>query len=372
MRKQPLILVVDDSKASNLVMKAILTQEGFLVQVAYNGPDAREIAYNLKPDLIMLDIEMPGENGFETFKKLGESPATSEIPVIFISAVSNVADKVKGLELGAVDYITKPYETREVIARARLHLRLSRAHKAMLENQRNRLKEITKAQQEILIKPEDLTEASFRVIYEPKMEAGGDFYDVIPLGDDIFAYFCADVSGHDVGSSLATSALKALVHQNAGPLYEPVETLKIINSVLSSIIAEGKYLTVCYALLNRKRKVLKIVSAGHPPLIYQRKDEEPFYLECTGDVLGVFDNIVLETLEVQVNEGDRFYMYTDGIIEGNTNVKMTRNEGKEMLLNCVRASHELSLDKAVSYIILQIFPEDVIPDDDILILGVEV
>ncbi|MDA3940712.1 MAG: response regulator, partial [Spirochaetia bacterium] len=182
-RKVPEILIVDDVKTNLLILRTILGKEGFNVLEAQDGITAMELALNNIPDLILLDIMMPGEDGFETCSKLKADSLTASIPVIFISALSDIEKKVKGFELGAVDYITKPFESAEVLIRTKLHLRLSRARKNLIEDQRNRLKQLTKAQQDILVKPENLPKANFAVKYLPMLEAGGDFYDVIPFNE---------------------------------------------------------------------------------------------------------------------------------------------------------------------------------------------
>ncbi len=368
----PIILIVDDVKTNLLILKSILQKEGFHVLEAMNGASAREIAFKQTPNLILLDIMMPGENGFETCAKLKANPVTAGIPVLFISALSDIDKKVKGFDVGAVDYITKPFENAEILIRTKLHLRLSNARKILIEDQRNRLKQLTKAQQEILVKPEDLPDASFAVKYLPVLEAGGDFYDVIPLSEDIFGYFCADVSGHDLGSSLATSAFKALIHQNAGLLYSPKETLQIVNSVLCKVLGDDIYLTAVYVLVNRLKKEIKIVSAGHPPVIYFSSDGHPFPVETTGDVIGMFDNIVLEVKNFKVRKGDRFFLYTDGIIEADGSGKITRAAGLQRLLTSIGKTREISLENSIGNIMTGLFPSGKTADDDILLMGVEI
>ncbi|MBW4491650.1 MAG: response regulator [Oscillatoria princeps RMCB-10] len=119
------ILLVDDSPTNLKVLTGAITSCGWEILVATEGETALELAEYAKPDLILLDVMMPGIDGFETCCQLKAKPETCEIPVIFMTALSDTVDKVKGLSLGAVDYITKPFQQEEVIARVRLHLRLS-------------------------------------------------------------------------------------------------------------------------------------------------------------------------------------------------------------------------------------------------------
>jgi len=118
------ILIVDDTPTNIKVLFNLLKESGFKVLVANSGEAALSNLEKVTPDLILLDIQMPGIDGFETCRRLKDNPATREIPVIFMTAFSDVEHKVKGLELGAVDYITKPFQHEEVLARVKVHLKM--------------------------------------------------------------------------------------------------------------------------------------------------------------------------------------------------------------------------------------------------------
>jgi signal transduction histidine kinase len=118
------ILIVDDNPANLDVLSDFLDSSGFEVLVAQDGMSAIDKVNYAPPHLILLDIMMPGIDGFETCRRLKANPDTQEIPIIFTSALADTVDKVKGLSLGAVDYITKPFQQEEVLARVRLHLKL--------------------------------------------------------------------------------------------------------------------------------------------------------------------------------------------------------------------------------------------------------
>ncbi|MGV0027716.1 response regulator [Phormidesmis priestleyi] len=118
------ILIVDDNPTNLSVLSQTLESVGFEVRVAIDGASALEKVNNQLPELILLDIEMPGMNGFEACSQLKLNATTQDIPVIFMTALADTANKVKGLSLGAVDYITKPFEREEVLARVNVHLQL--------------------------------------------------------------------------------------------------------------------------------------------------------------------------------------------------------------------------------------------------------
>ncbi|MDH5757901.1 MAG: response regulator, partial [Nitrospinota bacterium] len=137
------VLIVDDTPRNIQILGSSLRQHGFLVSVAQSGEQALEIAGKALPDLILLDIMMPGIDGYQTLSMLKENDLTAHIPVIFITAVVEKDEVVKGLEMGAVDYITKPFNSREVISRVSTHVNLKKSNEIILE-ERNRAVEATR------------------------------------------------------------------------------------------------------------------------------------------------------------------------------------------------------------------------------------
>ncbi|MBD2203253.1 hybrid sensor histidine kinase/response regulator [Calothrix sp. FACHB-1219] len=125
------ILVVDDNPTNIQVLFDILSEIGYRVAIAKSGEAALQRLQSYQPDLILLDVMMPGIDGFETCQRLKAEANTRDIPVIFMTALSDTVDKVKGLSLGAVDYITKPIQHEEALARIRVHLQLHNSQKIL-------------------------------------------------------------------------------------------------------------------------------------------------------------------------------------------------------------------------------------------------
>jgi len=368
MDETPRVLVVDDEPVNVKLLEWILRDAGFCVDTALSGPEGRALARANQPDLIVLDVMMPDEDGFSTCAALKADPFTLDIPVIFISGVGEVDFKVQGLQIGGVDYITKPFAKEEVLARVRLHIKLRRANMALIQAQAAKINQIRDAQQAILIKPEDLPEAGFAVAYIPVLEAGGDFYDVFSITDKEYGYFVADVSGHDLGASFTTSSLKALVSQNTGPLYSPQETIRNINAVLRVMFKDGRHLTASQVRLNRAKLAITVVNAGHPPPILVSGGED-LVLESQGDLLGVFESVHLEVLERRVADGDRIFLYTDGLIEDFAG-RVNRDAGLKALREACRDTAGLPLPQAINEITGRLTSGH--PGDDVVLLGVEV
>jgi sigma-B regulation protein RsbU (phosphoserine phosphatase) len=364
----PTILVVDDTAINLELVRSVLDAEGFLTLTAENGPDAFQIARTHQPDLILLDVLMPGESGFETCARLKSDAATADIPIIFLSSLDDVKSKVAGLKMGGVDYITKPMHGEEVLARVRVHLRIRANNRALVEQQRVRLNQLHDAQQAILVRPGELPEANFAVYYKPLEEAGGDCYDVVHLGTGIFAYFVADISGHGPGAAFLTSAVKALLRQYAGPMFSPEDTMRGVDSVMGQMLGDEQYLTACYARLNRQTHRLSVISAGHPPLILVSREGVSQTVELDSDPLGIFGGAILQRTDIGVSRGDRFFMYSDGLIESSPGGG--RREGLARLVDACVRNRTLPLAASVDAIVEQLSGDAA--KDDLLLLAAEV
>lgn len=134
--QQDTILIVDDIPTNIKVLLDFLHYSNFSVSVAKNGESALKKAQEELPQLILLDVMMPGIDGFETCRRLKANPKTKDIPVIFMTALSDVVDKVKGLQVGAVDYITKPFQHEEVLARINVHLELRKTQLKLVQQEK--------------------------------------------------------------------------------------------------------------------------------------------------------------------------------------------------------------------------------------------
>jgi len=167
-QKNSLILVVDDSYTNLLIISSLLKYSGFDVSIASDGESAlQQVECSKLPDLILLDLVMPGIDGFETCKRLKSNPTTSDIPVIFMTGMADIDSKVKALELGAVDYIIKPFQSEEVLARLKTHLQLRNLTKTLEFRVAERTSELTQALAE-------LQASQSQLIQKEKMSALGN------------------------------------------------------------------------------------------------------------------------------------------------------------------------------------------------------
>jgi sigma-B regulation protein RsbU (phosphoserine phosphatase) len=187
----------------------------------------------------------------------------------------------------------------------------------------------------------------------------------------MFGYFVSDVSGHDIKTSYITAAVNALLKQNCTPIYNPAESMRMINDVLMEILPDGIYLTACYAKLNRKKKTLSIVNAGHPPLVYLPKEGEARFIEMDGDVLGIFNEVYYGQEDIKVTPGDRFFLYSDGLIEKASLKKLWPKCLPELLEACRRVK-DIPVQGSATELARLLLDQIDMPEDDVVVLGVEV
>jgi len=363
----PLVFVVDDDAS------IVRTINGFMKRAGFRTAGAGDIAAaltgirDLRPDLILLDINLPDGSGFDLCRKLNGEASAFTTPILFISASEDISSKVHGFEVGGVDYITKPIVGAEVIARVRTHLRLKRAYERLAELQAERVQQIANAQQTLMPRPEDIPEARFQVSIRQVLSAGGDFYDVIPVGQGIVDYLVADASGHNLAASLWTASLKALATEYAGPLNLPREIVRAINSSLCRILPKGAFFTLTYARLNHQTGRLILINAGHPPAIIVRVEgNEPLIVRQEGDVVGAFADADFGLTELTLHAGDRLFLYSDGLIETGG----AYEEGLDRLACACMSRRSLPLEELIPAVVDDVLAS-LCPADDTLIVGVE-
>ena len=313
------ILVVDDSPTNLQVLVRTLEGSGHRILAAKDGPTALDIARRAQPDLILLDVMMPGMDGFEVCRTLKADETTKRILVIFLSALGEVSDKVSGLELGAIDYITKPIQGEEVMARVAVHL--SRQHLLReVRRSRDRLdKELAgAAQMQRQLLPPTMPKhdsVSFGSFYQTSRHAGGDYYDVLPLGDDRLGVLVADVSGHGAPAAIVMAMIRAVVHTYPGIADDPPAVLHYINRHFQFLWETPMYATAVYAVVDAKRRTVRVSSAGHPLPLTSRKGEVSSPALDTAMCL-LWDELGdVPCVEVAIAPGDRWVFFTDGITD---------------------------------------------------------
>lgn len=384
-KKHQTILVVDDDVSIVKFVEFILVRHGYRVQIARNGQKALLQMEKDPPDLILLDCVMPGIDGFELCRRIRENSDYDDVPVIFITAKTDSQDIAKGFLIGGADYVTKPIDHIQLMARINTQIELAVARRqlrqraAELESivgkQTIRLDQVRDGQQQLLVDPAAVAGIQTAVRFQAAYEAGGDFYDIVRLGEDVYGFLVADVSGHDLGTAYLTGALKALTASFTNETLSVTETFFMLNNSLNKFLDPIQYATACYVKYSPSRRELKLISAGHPGPLIQTIDGDVQYTEIVGDVLGMYDIIRCETREIIVQPGERLYLYTDGLIEGLKDSEgkiQNRQWGIEALRKKLIAKQSDPLQITVDSIVDELIEEySGVVGDDILLMGIE-
>ncbi|SKB12130.1 putative Histidine kinase [Planktothrix sp. PCC 11201] len=316
------ILIVDDEAVNRQVLFNNLSLHQYAVFQASNGEETLElIAKGLRPDVILLDVMMPKMTGYEVTQKLREQFNQTELPIILLTAKTQVQDIVTGLNMGANDYMMKPFAKDELLARIKTHVNISRLQ---TENLRlaTELEVTRRLQQMILPKPEELAAISGLEIVgfmEPAEEVGGDYYDVLET-DGVVTFGIGDVTGHGLESGI----LMLMAQMGIRTLTEiretnPIQFLTILNNTLYKNVARmnvDRNLTL--AILNYYQGLLT-VSGQHEEILIVRSDGKIERIDTMdlGIPIALDENITefINSITVELKTGDGVVLYTDGITE---------------------------------------------------------
>ena len=335
------ILIVDDNPTNLQLLFHTLAGRGHRVLVADSGATALKIAARARPELILLDIMMPEMDGYEVCRRICNNPETAESSVIFLSALNKTEDKVMGLRLGAVDYITKPFEPAEVIARVETHLTIQRLRRSLeLRN-----KELQAANQRM----HDDMAAAARVqgallpdkvpgnpsidaawAWHPSDQLAGDSLNIFAFDERYLGVYVLDVSGHGVPAALLSvtvsrsltpysdsfSLVTDSVRGEQGfTIVDPTEVANRLNRVYPMNPEARLFFTIIYGIIDTSNGEFRYVAAGHPgPLVVRYSGEVEMH-EATGIPIGVLEQASYDEGRVQLQPGDRLFAYTDGIYE---------------------------------------------------------
>ena len=346
--------MVDDSPENIDLLGNILNHD-YEIKVALSGEKALKIAGSEKsPDIILLDIMMPGMDGYEVCRRLKSDAKTQDIPVIFVTSMSEVEDETKGLEVGAVDYITKPIRSPIVQARVKSHIELKEARE-YLKNQNEILErrvdertrevldlqrvefELRAAQEKVenelsiaaqiqrSILPSNFpafpehSEFDLYAMMLPAREVGGDFYDFFFVDDDHLAVIIADVSDKGVPAALFTMISRTIIRSVVRQRKSPSQVLAETNDLLCEGNDTGMFVTVFLAYYHLPSGHFTYSNGGHnPALSFGPNGAGKKLARKHGPALGVRSGLSykedIETLE----PGQIIVLYTDGVTEASS------------------------------------------------------
>lgn len=345
--EKKLLLVVDDAPANLHVVRSILKDE-FKIRVATSGAKALDLVRAKPyPDLILLDITMPEMDGYEVCGLLKATPEIRDIPVIFLTGKTETEDETKGFEVGAVDYIHKPFSPAVVKARVHTHLVLREAREQLARQLLDINNELEMAREiQLSILPHEIPKIGGLAIaarYIPMSLVAGDFYDFVIVDEKRLGILVADVSGHGLPAALIASMLKVALAAQSPHAFDPGRVLSGLNQTLCGNF-RNHFVTAAYAFVDTEKNSIKYAGAGHPPLLLWRESSMGIteVLE-NGLLLGLFPDAPYSVAEVYVEPGDKLVLYTDGILE--TRSPSKEEFGTDLFKVFLESKHNLKADE---------------------------
>ena len=322
------ILLVDDDRIHSRILEVRLQSQGYRIEVVDSGERALAAARRCPPTVILCDWLMAGMDGLEVCRAFKADPALKAAYFILLTSRSRVEDRVEGLDCGADDFLSKPVDPEELLARVRSGIRLHQANERLktmaeeLRQQKARLdQELEEAASYVRsLLPKGIS-GPLRVDsrFEPCHELGGDSFDFFWLDEDHFVVYLADGSGHGLAAAFPSISVHNQLRSRSLPvdLRDPAAVLHTLNSGFQMERHQGRYLTMWYGVFQPSSRTLRYASAGHPPaLLRSRTEAFPCsWLQGEGMAVGLFEDSTYDLQTLEVGEGACLLVYSDGLYE---------------------------------------------------------
>jgi phosphoserine phosphatase RsbU/P len=401
------ILVVDDDESNRESLRRRLARHGYTVITAADGQSALDMIERQSFHLVLLDVMMPGMSGLEVLDRVRQRLSNTDLPIIMATARDQSEDIVAALDSGANDYVTKPLDFAVVLARVRTQVLLKQSvdraseleHKLSARNldleaanaklelhslrTARELEAAARVQKTFLPSASPkVPDCSFAWVFEPCQQLAGDSLNILLLDKEHVAFYVLDVSGHGVAASLlavaATRLLSAVGYEDSIILQSrdgamipvpPSQVASTLNKRFAWNSATAQFMTLFYAVLNTRTRILTYVSAGHPGAIQIARGKEPRMLEGSGFPIGVGE--AYEDHEVRLERGDRVYLYSDGVTEAMN--PLADMFGSDRLMSALHRGLSKSLSESVAALQAEVvaWHAGETSKDDISVLAVE-
>ena len=335
------ILVTDDNLPSSMLLAKLLEKLGYDVSIAANGKEAWEILQTTSISFVITDWIMPVMDGLELCKKIRSTDFGHYVYTVILTSKEEKKEMIEGLEAGADDFIVKPFDKDELFVKIRTGERILQLEKSKEEQNRKLVDAYTtikkdleaaaKIQLSLLPKSDAIISGvEFDWLFMPAAFIAGDILNYFWLVDDYIGFYLLDVAGHGIPSALLSITLSRYLspvdNQDSPlkkflvipPYYEytrPRDVVQDLNHRFQTDDDSMQYFTMIYGIINARTGKVKITQAGHPSPIHVMKNGHVSFIGSGGFPVGIFPEATYEEHELTLESGDRFILYSDGIIE---------------------------------------------------------
>ena len=382
---EPHILVVDDNDDNRYTLTLYLDLEGYKhVTTAQDGEEAIARLKTDRFDVVLLDLQMPKVDGHQVLAWLNEQAHLRDLPVIMISALSEMNGVARSIELGAVDYLLKPFNP--VLLRARLAATLEKkrlrdefnAHLARLEAEVEAARRLQMGMvPQAFPQPTPDCPIDLHASMEPAREVGGDLYDFFRMEDGRLGFLVGDVSGKGMPAALFMAHTKSLIRIASelmrapdGSVASPAEIVTRVNRELCQDNNDMMSVTMFFAVLAPATGEMTYCNAGHNPPYRLGVATLAAIDDAKGSILGVIPDAGYETGRLSLEPGETIYLFTDGVTEANNAADELFAEARlEAVLRGVAGQTSAEVVKSVSAAVRE-FVGSGLPSDDITMMAV--
>jgi sigma-B regulation protein RsbU (phosphoserine phosphatase) len=324
------ILIVDDNPVNLIIVEKILQSEGYRDCITASsafelyrllGIDSAEPA-ELGADLILMDLMMPEIDGMEACRRIQQEERLKDIPIIIVTALGDSNKLAEALDAGATDYIMKPINKVELMARIRVALRLKYEKDWHIERDRkirNELDLAKQVQRSVLSHPIDNENIRITANYYPSFELAGDMYSWFRIDEHRYGVILLDMMGHGISSSLVCMFISSVLKDTITRLVDPElvinELNRYMNQLYSMELFIHYYFTAIYLVIDTNRKTIEYVNAGHPPGLAVKADGSAVEMDQGSCAVGFFEQIEIKKAKIEYEDHVRLFLFTDGLLE---------------------------------------------------------
>ncbi|WP_337098375.1 PP2C family protein-serine/threonine phosphatase [Paenibacillus sp. YIM B09110] len=335
------ILIVDDNATNQLIVKAILNKAGYddlrMASSAMELYGLLGIGNDMDPEaqaeLILMDLMMPEIDGLEACKRILADERYRDVPIIFVTAVGDSSKMAEAMDAGASDYVMKPINKMELLARIRSALRLKKEidwHKERDKRIKYKLELAKQVQRNVLSQPIDDANVEISAIYQPSSELAGDFYAWYRIDQTRYGVILLDMMGHGIASSLVCMYISSVLRDMITRVSDPEQVMRELNRYMKRLYMKDEllnyYFTAIYLVLDTEERTVEYVNAGHPPGIMLQQGKAIRLTEgCCA--IGLFDTIDIQKGIIQYDDSMKLILFTDGLLD------TIDNEGSEEASN---------------------------------------
>lgn len=359
------IVIVDDNPINLMVIEKILSNKGYSHFIKLSSAlellDLLNVGTGEGPkepiDLILLDMMMPEMDGLEACRRIQQCEELRDIPIIIVTALGDSNLLAEVLEAGASDYVVKPINKVELIARIGVALRLKHEKDWHKENDariKSELELAKQVQSSVLSQPVHTDALDISASYHPSYELAGDLYSWYRIDEDRYGIILLDMMGHGISSSLVCMFISSVMQDTITRYVSPDLVIAELNRYMNQLNHRKNnsisyYFTAIYLLIDTKTKTIEYVNAGHPPGMLFERGQPVRLLDEGGCAVGFFEQMNIQKKVFEYEQPIQLYLYTDGLLEAIE--EEGQDEMDKLILKLASCSSEQELTCIIDHLI---------------------